>query len=418
MDRELKYVLLGAAVRLLLAPFFMHLWDTTTILESTSQFLNGVNVYHYVAQLTDLARSQSGLPVNYEGFAYLPHLLFIYAPFYWLYTAFLGVEYPIINGHAEPTTLIYPDIYYFLLAMKLPVILADLAIIYLLARRKPIAGLLYSISPYSVMITSIWGNFDSIVGLLILASYLTFNRNKTASGLLYGLSLMKLYALAILPIYLVKLHRAPSQLARFTLGLAAALTPSLYFLLLDAESMLRVLLYHSSRSPKGLNIYNASTFLQGMEAQAPIARLAIVAFTAAIIIVTVYVAKRKVDLREGIVAALLTYLIFGPVTNEQHLCAVLAIALLCEATRIPIFMASHIPLFYALFNAKPTYFATPLFWSNPELYDLWCKLSLHWDLTIGPYTLQILYVMALAFAFTLIITLRRCLKTSIQVEAR
>lgn len=412
MDRALRYALLGGLVRLLLAPFFMHAWDVATILESVNLSLRGGNVYQQVAQATAQLREATGLPINYEGYAYLPQVLLIYLPFYALYLAIGGVEHPIVNGHGatELIALTYPDIYLFLVSMKLPVIMADAAIAYLLAKRRPWAGLLYALSPYSVMITSVWGNFDSLVGLCLLLSYLSFKERRMLSGFFYGLSLMKPYSLVALPVFLLKSGRGRG-LQSFLAGLAVSLIPAVAYLVLDPGSMTSVLLYHAYRPPKGLNIYNAALFLQGLKAAKVVGTIAPLALLGAVALVVFKVASRHVQLLEALVASLAVYLVFGPVTNEQHLAALLPLALLCESCWLPVFLASHLPLLYALFNAKPTYFAIPIMWSTPQLHEAWRLIDLQWGLTATPYISQVLYLLSLLFTAMLIAVACRCLGT-------
>jgi len=391
----------------------MHLWDVTTILEASHQLLHEANVYEYVVYATSRLRSLTGLPVYYEGFTYLPHTLLMYAPFYALYYSLTGVEWPIVDGHFNPT-LIYPEVYLFLLIIKLPVIMADTLITYLLAKRRPSAGLLYALSPYSIMITSVWGNFDSVIGFLMLSTYLMFKRSKLFSGFLYGLSLMKPYGLVVLPFFLMKLSRHREALAKFFLGLSIALTPTLYFLLLDPRSVVAALLYHVHRAPKGLNVYNASLFLEGLRASKEVGKAASALLLGTLILVFVQAWRRRVPLLEGLIVGFVTYLIFSPVTNEQYLAAVLPIALLSEKASTLLFLASHVPLFYALFNTGPLYFATPIMWAKPELLGLWMRMSVDWSLITSPHSLQILYLMSLCFTSVLILVERRCLE--LQVE--
>ena len=48
MEERLRIILLAAAVRLALAPFFMHAADLGTLYESSAMVLRGENVYDYV----------------------------------------------------------------------------------------------------------------------------------------------------------------------------------------------------------------------------------------------------------------------------------------------------------------------------------------------------------------------------------
>ncbi|MEM2498342.1 MAG: hypothetical protein QXR81_08205, partial [Candidatus Nezhaarchaeales archaeon] len=159
-----RLTLIAVAIRLVVAPFFMHTWDVTTIITSSDQFLKGLSPYAYALRQMEALHEATGLRLPYYGFLYLPTVLPFFAPFYSVYLS-LFKDAPLVGGHGDIYTglrLTYPQLYYGLTLIKLPVILADGAITYLLYSRSVKAAKIYAFSPYSIVITSIWGNFDPL----------------------------------------------------------------------------------------------------------------------------------------------------------------------------------------------------------------------------------------------------------------
>lgn len=183
MDDRVKYVLIAFCVRFALAPFFAHLWDMNTIQSTVYATSNGINIYDLVYQRTLELRLVTGNPsVFYEGYAYLPHALLLYYPFYLLYLS-LGLNPLPIAGVSDPSSLfsvsfLQPDAYLFLLIMKLPIIIIDSIIVFVLFSKNTKAAKLYALSPYVIFITGIWGMFDSLVALMLLLSILTLSKGQ------------------------------------------------------------------------------------------------------------------------------------------------------------------------------------------------------------------------------------------------
>ena len=232
MKRALYPVAVALVVRLALAPFFMHAWDMTTLMTASQQFLSGVNPYTYVQQQAQALQQESGLPLPFYGFAYSATTLLVYAPFYWLYHALGFVPFPLTGWQGQPGQaigLVYPDAFVFLFLMKLPVIAADAVAVYLLYQRNARAGWAYALSPYVIVITSLWGNFDPLIGVLLLISYLAYDRSKFASGFAFGLSMMKEYTVAAAPAIFVGIGKKPKELLSFIAGAALANITIIFF---------------------------------------------------------------------------------------------------------------------------------------------------------------------------------------------
>lgn len=398
-DNALKLTLAAVAIRLAVAPFFMHTWDVTTIITSSDQFLKGISPYSYVLQQTEALYESTGLHLPYYGFLYLPTVLIVFAPFYWAYLTLFGST-PLVGGHGDIYTglkLVYPQLYYGLLLIKLPVILADGAVTYLLYPRNPGAAKIYAFSPYLIIITSVWGNFDSLIGLFLLLSYLVFERSKTLSGFFYGVSMMKFYTIVCMGAFLPKLIRQPRELVKFLVGAAASQVPTLYYLVREPKTFLDAVVFQAVRPVNGVNLYYSMVAVRGLEYMLFLTRLVLVVFAAAITIVSIIYAKRGVALNEAITGLMLTYVVFAPVTNEQLLAAIVPIGLLSRnfSHKLTVF-----PLLYIAFNSTYHYFAIPIFFSNATLREAWESFNALWGLWVKDYQLQLRYLFGLGLGFS------------------
>jgi hypothetical protein len=407
-------VITGLVIRLALAPFFAHAWDMTTIMLSVQQFLHGVNPYTYVMQQSTQLAQTSGLP--YYGFAYLATTLLVYAPFYALYTALGFVATPLLGwqGQVGQTIgVVYPDAYYMLFLLKIPVIAADTVAIYLLYRKSGKMGWIYALSPYVIVITSLWGNFDPLIGVLLLISYLAFERSKLASGFAFGLSMMKVYTIVAAPAFLVSIGKKPKELLAFVAGCFVANLPSFYYLFGNPSSFLYALGFQAARPTNGVNIYNAltqvRTTLLGLSPTQVISGVFVVALG-----VSVYaVWKFKLELKESIVLLMLAYLVFAPVTNEQLLAAVIPLGLLSRnfSHKLTIF-----PLVYIAFNATYFYFGAPLFFQTALLQALYYALNTWWGSVVGAYVAQIRYAIGAAMGVTCLLLARSTFEGPLKIK--
>jgi hypothetical protein len=79
---------------------------------------------------TYVAHQSGGAVGGHYGFAYLATALLVYAPFSWLYTALGFARFPLVGWQGQvgqQLGLVYPDAFYFLTLMKIPVISSDCA---------------------------------------------------------------------------------------------------------------------------------------------------------------------------------------------------------------------------------------------------------------------------------------------------
>jgi hypothetical protein len=368
MEKAVKVALSAIGIRLLLAPFFAHLWDVNTLQTAVYDLLHGLNPYAVMASESSGLTAQSGIFVGFQGYDYLPHAFLIFLPFYRLYLLLGGNPTPIQNvsdvTNQFANLVFSPDVNLFLLLLKLPIILADGAVTYLLARRDQGLGRIYAFSPYVILISSVWGNFDSIVALFLLMSILLAKEHPRLAGLFYGLSLMKLYTVILLPLFLVQMfrQRRTSGLLDFSLGLALSQVPTFYWLAVDSRPMVADLLFNAARTGGGITPLNTLWTISSLSFDQATSEVALLVFAAATVIALAVAVWRRFDLIDSSIMVFCVFLMFGLVVNEQYLLAVFPLLLL--RSRRFAQKLGGIAFVFTMLNSTPVYFAVPL------LYEL------------------------------------------------
>jgi hypothetical protein len=365
LEKAIKIALSALGARLLLAPFFAHVWDVNTLQTSLEGVLQGVNPYSFMASQTAALTAQSGIPVSFQGYDYLPHALLIFLPFYQLYLYLGGNLAPILNVYDFSTHVSSAsfnlDVNLFLLFLKLPIILADGIVVYLLATRNLGVGRFYAYSPYVILVSAVWGNFDGFVALFLLLAILFVSKHPRYAGLFYGLSLMKLYTILLLPAFCVELWREArfTSLRNFLVGAVISQLPTVYWLLLDPKSMLAdIISFNGARISGGVTPLNVLWTIPSLAFTQGAIDLAFVIFAVAYIFFLITALRSRLDLVDSSILVLATFLMFGTVVNEQYLVA--ALPLMALRYQKPALALSAIAFVFAMFNATPVYFAMPL----------------------------------------------------------
>jgi hypothetical protein len=410
MDRRIKITLSALAIRLAIAPFFMHAGDMSTIYESSGIALNGGNLYNFVYQQTLQMQYATGLPVFFEGYAYHPLLIYFFVPFYWLYTVIAGPNPVIIGGHfPNLPVLIYPWAPLAILMLKIPIILADVAVVYILSGLDARKAEIYAFCPYILFISVVWGMFDSIVAIFLLLSYLTFSKNSYAlAGLTYGLSLMKLYTVVLFPLYLVRLFGKWKELGEFLLGFAVTLIPVAYYLIVSPVSFWNVIVgFQGSRVMGGVNLYNFVWIIPDVRFDLAISMIPSI-FLAIAVVIVVLLYGRKLPLLEAMLAVMLVSFLFGSVMNEQFLVSIFPLILLCKECDKRLWMA---PFAFIFLRSPFYYFAIPILWASPYFYDFYFQADAIWRQlqTLG-YLMIPTYAVGVAFSLLILWNLLQVLK--------
>ena len=411
MEKTRNIVLAALAVRLALAPFFMHAGDVGTIYESSIMALSGQNFFNFVYQRTLQLQYASGLPVFFEGYAYHPLLIYFFVPFYWLYTLIAGPSLVMIDGHYPSLPiLVYPWTPVLLVFLKIPIFAADIAVVYLLARFDKRKAQIYALCPYVIFVSAIWGMFDAMVALFLLLSYLTFEKNYFVSGVTYGLSLMKLYTAVLLPLYVVRLYGRWRELAMFLGGLALTLLPVVYFLALSPSAVWNVLVtFQGTRVMGGVNLYNFVWIVPDV-----IFDLVVSAIPNVLVVIGIIYLLRRFGRRgpmlEAMLAIMLLSFLFGRVLNEQFLVSIFPMMLLCKKCDYRLWV---VPLVFAFLRSPFYYFALPILWASPVFYQFYLNADMVWRWLQTEGLLMIpVYAVGITFSLLLLVNLRRILSAT------
>jgi hypothetical protein len=410
MEKRLKIVLLALGVRLAIAPFFMHAGDIGTIYESSAMALRGGNPYDFVFGKTLQMQHATGLPVFFEGYAYHPLLIYFFVPFYWLFTLIAG-PYPVmIDGHyPNLPVLLYPWAPILLLILKIPIILADVAVVYILGGIDTRKAEIYALCPYVVFISVVWGMFDAIVAVFLLTSYLTFSRNSLLSGILYGFSLMKLYTIVLLPLFVVRLFGKWRELMQFLTGLTLTLLPVAYFLIVSPTSIWNVLItFQGTRVMGGVNLYNFIWVVQDLPFDLTVSIIpSIILLVSILLLIPRF--GRNGPLLEAILAFMLVSFLFGKVLNEQFLVSIFPLILICKECDHRLWIA---PFTFIFLRSPFYYFALPILWASPIFYSYYLQADDIWRQLQATGYLQIpVYAVGIAFSLLILWNLLRILDT-------
>jgi len=196
------YLAAGLFLRLLLAPFLSHPFDMRVFMAVGVAVTKGITPYgQYILQ---------------NLFAATPH------PH--LYGTFPGIGYPppwgLVSGlmYSFSSAVAPNNLYVYVLALKMPTILAELAIAILVYKilkaqiNEKVASkafLLFLFCPFIIAVGTVWGMFDILALLFALSSaYILKNHWKLSSLSLSVASVLKLFPLTLAPLYSVLLHKS------------------------------------------------------------------------------------------------------------------------------------------------------------------------------------------------------------------
>lgn len=138
----------------------------------------------------------------------------------------------------------------FVVAIKLPVILADVAITALIihsARRERLSenyglylGWLYALNPVSILVTAYHGQFEAVTLFLALLAwfYWRYGRRASASAVGLGLAILnKTWPVIFLPILLLRMRSRREQILYLTIAAAIPLLITLAYILLFSPNV-------------------------------------------------------------------------------------------------------------------------------------------------------------------------------------
>lgn len=313
VHRRLTGILLSASIlRLIFSPFFGHPWDVYVWIKSGELALSNINIY--------LIEN----PVDYPwGFyAYPPVWL------YWLtVVAMLGK--------------IVEDIYFTVFMIKLPIITSDILVgflIYRIAkkleygeRKSLILTSIWLFNPITFFVSSIWGMFDSIAVLFMVASLSSIlDRKYTMAGILTGIGIaVKILPALLVPptlIYLIKFKEEDKK--KILLGLVAA--PLLVFLLISLPFLSTPIQYltHILQHAESVGTF---TYWTALSTVVNISIFWFVPIVVYVVALTASFRKFLNDVNEYIRvlgATVVTFLAMSPKVNIQHTLTFIPLVLL------------------------------------------------------------------------------------------
>lgn len=190
-----KFLLLGIAIRLALAPFLGHPYDLRIFMAVGRAVANGMTPYgQYVLQMIFPDMDH-------------PHL----------YGSFYGIGYPptwglILGSLADMASAIQPgNIYAYVLALKLPIIVGDVAIsilLFVLLESEMDGDVafkvfrFYMLCPFLIVVGAVWGMFDVLVTFFaVLSVQLVFKKSGWSALSLGFASSLKPYTIVLAPLY-------------------------------------------------------------------------------------------------------------------------------------------------------------------------------------------------------------------------
>jgi hypothetical protein len=411
MQDRLRITLAALVIRLMIAPFFMHAGDLSTIYESSAIALQGGNLYNYVYEQTLIMQHVTGLPIFFEGYAYHPLLIYFFVPFYWAYSAIAGPSPAIIGGHFPSLpVLVYPWALLAILMLKLPIIIADVAVVYVLSGLDLKKAEIYAFCPYIIFISAVWGMFDAFVAIFLLASYLSFTKSSYAlSGLAFGLSLMKLYTIVLLPLYVYRLWGKWKETLEFLIGFFVTLIPVAYYLIVSPVPFWNVLVvFQGGRVMGGVNLYNFIWIVPDVHFDLSVSYIpSILMVISVLYIIARY--GRKLPFLEAMLAVMLASFLFDRVLNEQFLVSIFPLILLCKSCDRRLWVT---PFVFIFLRSPFYYFAIPIMWASPYFYDLYFKADAVWQaLQTAGYLMIPTYAVGMAFSLLMLRNLIQVLKS-------
>lgn len=201
-----KLLIIAVLLRLLVSGLLFHP-DIKTIAFQTSFLKTGVtDIYTY------LTNNKATLPLK-EEFVYFPLTYFTLGGYQAIVSPLLGNGFDtwLADGSAN-SVVNNPNIFKYLIALKLPLILVDIAIAYLLLgffvdrKKGELAFELWLFNPFTIILIYAFSNIDLYAVLLTLIAFLLIKQEKIikASAVL-GLAIaFKLYPLLFVPFLVVK----------------------------------------------------------------------------------------------------------------------------------------------------------------------------------------------------------------------
>ena len=196
-----KLLVLAIFLRILVAMFLFHP-DIKTFNYQASFLKKGVfNIYTY------LVENKKSLPLK-DDFVYFPLTYFALGGYQWIASPILGKGFDAWVSSAGSSSVVEdPSIFKYLVVLKLPYLILDIVIAFLLMRffenkeDKKKAFVYWLFNPFTIVMIYVFSNVDIFPVILTILAFLMIKRQKlfSASLLLGVASGFKLYPLLFVP---------------------------------------------------------------------------------------------------------------------------------------------------------------------------------------------------------------------------
>ncbi|HJX59019.1 hypothetical protein A2V56_02630 [Candidatus Woesebacteria bacterium RBG_19FT_COMBO_42_9] len=203
-----KLLVLAILLRLLIMPFFFHPDIKTYHFQASFLRQGVVNIYPY------LIDNREKLPLK-EEFVYFPLTYFFLGGYQALVSPLLGENFTAWLSDATGRGVESPGIFRYLFVLKLPYLVLDIAIAYLLMgffekqEDKKKVFTIWLFNPFTLILLYFFSNVDIIPVFLVLASLLAMKKNKPlGASVLMGLAVgFKAYPVLFFPFLLAKMEK-------------------------------------------------------------------------------------------------------------------------------------------------------------------------------------------------------------------
>ncbi|MBL7036470.1 hypothetical protein ISR94_01290 [Candidatus Microgenomates bacterium] len=203
---RLKILFLAIVLRLLVSGFLYHPDIKTFNFQSSFLKKGVVNIYPY------LIENRMSLPLK-EEFVYFPLSYFVVGGYQAIVSPLLGQGLDNWLANADSVTSVTdPNIFWYLIFLKFPLLVVDIAIAFLLLKffkdekDKEKAFTFWLFNPFTIILIYAFSNIDIYSVFLTLVAFLFLKRKKLLSALVFlGLAAcFKAYPLIFLPFIFLK----------------------------------------------------------------------------------------------------------------------------------------------------------------------------------------------------------------------
>lgn len=201
-----KLLILAIVLRLLVSAFLFHPDIKTYNFQASFLRKGVVNIYSY------LIENKVNLPLKDE-FVYFPLTYFILGGYQMVASGILGNGFDLWLADAGASSVVAnPNIFKYLVVLKFPYLILDIAIAYLLLnyfkdrKKGEKAFTVWLFNPFTILIIYAFSNIDIFSVLLTLIAFLFIKREKLwkAAAFLGFASCFKLYPLLFIPFLFLK----------------------------------------------------------------------------------------------------------------------------------------------------------------------------------------------------------------------